>query len=264
MADTLRPSLPSFSDHVAFDFVLFFFFFFFFFFLFFFFLFFFFFFFFVAWFSYVSEDTTTIIDGDGSWAAIKGASTMRTRSRTPTRTRSREAPGAPREALGQCHRRQGRRGHRDRDEEEPRRGRAAGHPRRPRGGHYGGGVALLEAADGLKLNLIVDEDEKTGAKIILRALEEPLRQIARNAGLEGSVVAGQRRPQGQEGLWPERRHRRDRRSRRGRRHRPGDGDALRAPERRVDRQNILTTEAIVAEAPRRTTEAAVACPTWAG
>ncbi|HYI17482.1 MAG TPA: TCP-1/cpn60 chaperonin family protein, partial [Solirubrobacteraceae bacterium] len=38
------------------------------------------------------------------------------------------------------------------------------------------------------LDGIADEDEKTGAKIVLRALEEPLRQIAENAGLEGSVV----------------------------------------------------------------------------
>ncbi len=35
---------------------------------------------------------------------------------------------------------------------------------------------------------IADDDERTGARIMLRALEEPLRQIAENAGLEGSVV----------------------------------------------------------------------------
>ncbi|HMJ04602.1 MAG TPA: chaperonin GroEL [Conexibacter sp.] len=52
----------------------------------------------------------------------------------------------------------------------------------------GGGVALLQAADAVKVDAIEDEDEKTGARIILRALEEPLRQIAHNAGLEGSVV----------------------------------------------------------------------------
>jgi chaperonin GroEL len=51
----------------------------------------------------------------------------------------------------------------------------------------GGGVALLRASDAVKLDLYED-DEKTGAKIVLRALEEPLRQIAENAGLEGSVV----------------------------------------------------------------------------
>jgi len=53
----------------------------------------------------------------------------------------------------------------------------------------GGGVALLNAADGTRKNAeSLDSDEKTGAGIILRALEEPLRQLATNAGLEGSVV----------------------------------------------------------------------------
>jgi chaperonin GroEL len=51
----------------------------------------------------------------------------------------------------------------------------------------GGGVALLRAAealDGLKLS----GDEGTGVSIVRRALEEPIRQIVDNAGLEGSVV----------------------------------------------------------------------------
>src|SRR5881296_237961 len=51
----------------------------------------------------------------------------------------------------------------------------------------GGGVALLRAAkaiDGLKL----DGDEKVGSLIVKRALEEPIRQIVENAGLEGSVI----------------------------------------------------------------------------
>jgi chaperonin GroEL len=52
----------------------------------------------------------------------------------------------------------------------------------------GGGIALLHAAKAVRLDGFEDEDEKTGAKIVLRALEEPLRQIAQNAGLEGSVV----------------------------------------------------------------------------
>ncbi|HWF73889.1 MAG TPA: chaperonin GroEL [Solirubrobacteraceae bacterium] len=52
----------------------------------------------------------------------------------------------------------------------------------------GGGVALLQAAHAIKLDNIALDDEKTGAKIVLRALEEPLRQISENAGLEGSVV----------------------------------------------------------------------------
>jgi chaperonin GroEL len=56
----------------------------------------------------------------------------------------------------------------------------------------GGGVALLNAADAVKASVEkLDSDEKTGARIILRALEEPLRQLAFNAGLEGSVVVQQ-------------------------------------------------------------------------
>lgn len=53
----------------------------------------------------------------------------------------------------------------------------------------GGGVALLRAVPAIK-NLIkeLDGDEATGAKIVLRAVEEPARQIAANAGYEGSVV----------------------------------------------------------------------------
>jgi chaperonin GroEL len=52
----------------------------------------------------------------------------------------------------------------------------------------GGGVALLEATEAINLDAIAIDDEKTGARIVLRALEEPLRQIAENAGFEGSVV----------------------------------------------------------------------------
>jgi chaperonin GroEL len=51
----------------------------------------------------------------------------------------------------------------------------------------GGGSALLQAADAIKADQL-DGDERTGAKIILRALEEPIRQLAHNSGLEGSVV----------------------------------------------------------------------------
>ncbi len=53
----------------------------------------------------------------------------------------------------------------------------------------GGGVALLSAIPAVtKLVGELEGDEKTGAKIILRALEEPMRQIAINAGLDGSVI----------------------------------------------------------------------------
>ncbi len=52
----------------------------------------------------------------------------------------------------------------------------------------GGGVALLQASSAVSTDGDGDDDEKTGARIVLRALEEPLRQLAENAGLEGSVV----------------------------------------------------------------------------
>lgn len=52
----------------------------------------------------------------------------------------------------------------------------------------GGGVALLRAREVLK-NLVVEGDEKVGVNILFRSLEEPIRQIAENAGKDGSVVA---------------------------------------------------------------------------
>ena len=53
----------------------------------------------------------------------------------------------------------------------------------------GGGVALLNAQDSLDPDKVgADPDEQTGARIVHRALEEPVRQIAENSGEEGSVV----------------------------------------------------------------------------
>jgi chaperonin GroEL len=57
----------------------------------------------------------------------------------------------------------------------------------------GGGVALLQASSSISISENAasadgSDDERTGARIVLRALEEPLRQLAENAGLEGSVV----------------------------------------------------------------------------
>ncbi len=53
----------------------------------------------------------------------------------------------------------------------------------------GGGVTLLRAQEGVEALLkTLDSDEATGARIVLRALEAPLKQIAENAGLEGGVV----------------------------------------------------------------------------
>src|SRR3990172_3175666 len=52
----------------------------------------------------------------------------------------------------------------------------------------GGGVALLSAVSAISYEGLEDDDERTGARIVARALEEPIRQLATNAGLEGSVV----------------------------------------------------------------------------
>jgi len=53
----------------------------------------------------------------------------------------------------------------------------------------GGGVAYVNAMPAVsKLTASLSGDEKTGAAIVLKALEEPVRQIAANAGLEGSVI----------------------------------------------------------------------------
>jgi len=55
----------------------------------------------------------------------------------------------------------------------------------------GGGVVLLQAQRVLDSGLGLESDEKTGVAIVRRALEEPLRQIAANAGVEGSVIVEQ-------------------------------------------------------------------------
>jgi chaperonin GroEL len=115
----------------------------------------------------------------------------------------------------------------------------------------GGGVALLNAADAVKKDVEkLEGDERTGAQIVLKALEEPVRQLAANAGLEGSVTVNEVRsaPAGH-GLNVE------------------DGeveDLVKAgiiDPTMVTRsalqnaasiaKNILTTEAIVAEAPEK-------------
>jgi chaperonin GroEL len=66
----------------------------------------------------------------------------------------------------------------------------------------GGGVALLRAqAKVLEVAKKLDGDEATGARLVARALEEPLKQIALNAGLEGGVVVEKVRSlKGSEGL----------------------------------------------------------------
>ena len=56
----------------------------------------------------------------------------------------------------------------------------------------GGGVALLNAIPAVKKLLDTDDaDLKTGVNIVVKAIEEPVRQIAKNAGLEGSVIVNE-------------------------------------------------------------------------
>jgi chaperonin GroEL len=115
----------------------------------------------------------------------------------------------------------------------------------------GGGVALLNAADAVKDKFAkFEDDEKTGAQIIVRALEEPLRQLAFNAGLESSVVVQQVRsaPAGQ-GLNVDTGEVEDL-------VKSGIIDPTMVTRSALQNaasiaKNILTTEAIVAEAPEK-------------
>ncbi len=102
----------------------------------------------------------------------------------------------------------------------------------------GGGVALLRSQAGiLKAADKLDGDEATGARIVARAVEEPLKQIAVNAGIEGGVVVERvRNLEGRRG--PQRRHRRVRGPDQGRRHRRHQGDPLGAAERRLHRRPV--------------------------
>src|SRR2546427_1863720 len=116
----------------------------------------------------------------------------------------------------------------------------------------GGGVALINAAEAVSDDVLgkLEGDERTGAQIIIRALEEPLRQLAYNAGLEGSVVVQQVR--GAEkgfGLNVETGEVEDLLK-------SGIGDPTMVTRSALQNaasiaKNILTTEAIVAEAPEK-------------
>ena len=98
----------------------------------------------------------------------------------------------------------------------------------------GGGVALLQAGRIAFEKLDLTGDEATGAQIVRRAVEEPLKQIAVNAGLEGGVVVEKVKTL-KAGSRPERRGRRVCRHVQGRHHRPREGHPLGAAERSLDR-----------------------------
>src|SRR5262247_1903268 len=114
----------------------------------------------------------------------------------------------------------------------------------------GGGVALLNASEAIKPDSF-EGDEKTGAAIIARSLEEPIRQLAQNAGLEGSVVVDKIRslPKGQ-GLNVETGEYEDL-------VKAGIIDPTMVTRSALQNaasiaKNILTTEAVVAEPPEKT------------
>jgi chaperonin GroEL len=116
----------------------------------------------------------------------------------------------------------------------------------------GGGVALINAAEAVREQVLGDleGDERTGAQIILKSLEEPLRQLAANAGLEGSVIVQQVR--GAKAGWGiniETGELEDLLK-------SGIGDPTMVTRSALQNaasiaKNILTTEAIVAEAPEK-------------
>ncbi|MBV8257403.1 MAG: chaperonin GroEL, partial [Actinobacteria bacterium] len=116
----------------------------------------------------------------------------------------------------------------------------------------GGGVALINAADAVKDDVLkkLEGDERTGAQIILRSLEEPLRQLAYNAGLEGSLVVQQvRSAEKGHGLNVETGEVEDLLK-------SGIGDPTMVTRSALQNaasiaKNILTTEAVVAEAPEK-------------
>ena len=99
----------------------------------------------------------------------------------------------------------------------------------------GGGVALLRSqAAVLAVAKKLDGDEATGARLVAKAIEEPLRQIALNAGIEPGVATERVKAHGGQ-RGPQRRHRRLRGPHQGRRRRPHQGHPLGAAERRVHR-----------------------------
>jgi chaperonin GroEL len=113
----------------------------------------------------------------------------------------------------------------------------------------GGGVALLRAVEAVKIDALTG-DEQTGARIILKALEEPVRQIAENSGYEGSVVVNDvRNAEGNAGLNAETGEVTDLIA-------AGVIDPAMVTRSALQNaasiaKNILTTEAIVAEMPEK-------------
>ena len=100
----------------------------------------------------------------------------------------------------------------------------------------GGGVALLRAAKALD-DLKLAGDEQIGVNIVRRACEEPVRQIAGNAGLEGAIVVEKIRANKDANFGFNAATGDLRRPGGGRRHRPDQGDPLGSAERRFDQRS---------------------------
>ena len=143
----------------------------------------------------IDKENTTIVDGAGKKSRHQGPH----RDHPPPdrgdhqRLRPREAPGAPGEARGRRRRGQGRRGDRGRDEGEegPRRGRAPRDPRGRRGGHrprWRWCAAASAPRRSLEKLELADEQLHWCPTSSAAHVEEPLRQIAANAGVEGSII----------------------------------------------------------------------------
>ncbi len=99
----------------------------------------------------------------------------------------------------------------------------------------GGGVALLKAS--LAITVKGDNDDQdAGIQIVRRALQAPIRQIAENAGVEGSIVVGKVSEGKGANVRLRRPERRVRRHDRKGHHRPGQGRAHRPPGRSLDRR----------------------------
>ena len=100
----------------------------------------------------------------------------------------------------------------------------------------GGGVALIQGSKKLVGLEGKNSDQTAGIAIVRKALQAPLRQIAENAGVDGSVVAGKVIEFGRSGLRLQRPDRGVRRHVQVRRDRPGQGRAHRAAGRRLGRR----------------------------
>ena len=100
----------------------------------------------------------------------------------------------------------------------------------------GGGVALLRARRAVAKLSSDNADVEAGIKIVLRALEQPIRQIAENAGVEGSIVVAKVLENKSDTFGFDAQSENLRRPRRGRYRRPDQGRAHRAAGRRFDRR----------------------------